>query len=185
MIRSLITSQWPIKRWKKYHNAVPIYFLIKYIYIRSLRVFIRIPFYFFETTFRIEHSYRNCKILIGRVHFENISEVHAKSIIDYIRSFLSLIVRLTLLFTLCTNFLLNSLPHFYIHFQISLRVCYRNRDSRVSRENVSRYDRLIAIASKSTYSVISIKIFCAECSNIFVSQRISANGQCPKNTKLA
>lgn len=144
-------------------------------------MFIRILFYFFV----YKRSYRNCKILIGRVHFETISKVLAKLIIDYIRSFLLLIVCLTLLFTLCTNFMLNFLPHFYVHFQISLRVCYRNRDSRVSRENVSRYDRLIAITSKSTYSIISIKIFCAECSNIFVSQRISANGQCPKNTKLA
>lgn len=66
-----------------------------------------------------------------------------------------------------------------------MRDCYRNRYSRVSRENVSRYDRLIEITSKSTYSITSMKIFCAECSNIFLSQRISANGQCPKNTKLA
>lgn len=114
-------------------------------------------------------------------------KVLAKSIIDYIRLFLLIIVRLTIIVIhlLHTNFPLNSFLHFYIHFRISLQVYYRNRDSGVSRGNVSRDDRLIAITSRNRYGVIFIKIFCAECSNIFVSQRISANGQCPKNTKLA
>ena len=39
VIGSLITSQWPIKRAKEHHNAVPIYFLIKYDHCACLQGF--------------------------------------------------------------------------------------------------------------------------------------------------